>query len=123
MKKLLEAAKAGVTIVTANRRSAHSLRIAYDRWQLECGLEAWRSPDILPWPALMNRFWTAMVVSCKELPTLLSPVQERALWRKVIGGDESAKQNALALSAVAMKAWSLLHEYEAEPLEAEMRET
>lgn len=122
MNKLLEAAKAGATIVTANRRAAHSLRIDYDRCQLDCGLEAWRSPDILPWPALLKRFWTSFIALRAETPALLSALQEQALWREAISTDPDAKANALALSSLAMKAWALLYEYEAEPQDGEMRE-
>ena len=121
MNRLLEAAKAGVTIVTANRRAAHSLRIAYDRWQLECGLEAWRSPDILPWPALLKGLWTSFIALRADAPGLLSPWQEQALWREVISAGMDAKANALALSSLTIKAWALLHEYEAVPQDGEVR--
>lgn len=123
MNKLLEAAKAGATIVTANRRAAHSLRLAYDRWQLDCGLEAWRSPDILPWPTLMKRLWMGLAELKADAPALLSPLQEQALWREVISADSNSRPNAMPLSSLAMKAWALLHEYEAEPNADEMRAT
>jgi ATP-dependent helicase/nuclease subunit B len=117
MNKLLAAAKQGVTIVTSNRRAAHWLRLAYDRRQVESGLEAWRTPDILPWPALMTRLWSVAPASsaASSLPAVLSPVQERGLWREVISADQHARSNALALSSLAMKAWSLLHDFNAEP--------
>jgi probable DNA repair protein len=123
MTHLLEAAEAGATILTGNRRAARSLRLTYDRRQISRGLEAWRSPDILPWPALVTRLWEQLTAADSSLPSVLSAPQERTFWRDIIAGNGQAASSAAELAPLAKTAWKLLHEYPAEPKPDEMQAT
>ena len=53
----LDALQSGVTVVTANKRLARTLRSAYNNRQLAQGASAWPAPDVLSWNAWLRRLW------------------------------------------------------------------
>lgn len=122
MADLLTGAEAGATIVTGNRRAARGIRRAYDRRQLERGLQAWRSPDVLPFASLAQRLADELRLCGIALPVLLTERQEQALWADIIAKDLGSG-SAYSLATVAMQAWQLLQAYEAQPTAAEMQAT
>ncbi|MEK7752622.1 MAG: hypothetical protein AAB654_11945, partial [Acidobacteriota bacterium] len=76
----------GVTVVTPNQRLAQALARDFDTAQAARGLAAWESADILPYPALVQRAYEDALYSelAPDLPVLLTPVQEQALWEDII---------------------------------------
>ncbi|HZU22834.1 MAG TPA: PD-(D/E)XK nuclease family protein [Terriglobales bacterium] len=123
MQKLVEAAKAGATVITANRRAAHSLRVAFERSQLAAGLEAWKSPAILPWPAYVAQLWSRLLASGCEVPAVLTPWQERSLWQEAISADAETNGNARMLAPLAAAAWALLQDNEVDLRPGDMEAT
>lgn len=101
---ILQAAVAGATIVTPNRRLARALKAEHDTSQVEQGRRAWRAADILPMDA-----WLARSVADAGGPVVLSQWQERALWQSIIL-DTPEFQGVVRTTPVvlgAMQAWSI----------------
>lgn len=104
----LSALADSATLVTPTRRLSAAIRRAYDSRQHAQGRQTWRSPDILPWSAWQQRQWHAAQLTA-ELPLLLNPQQELALWERVI--DESPESGAMlqtdAAAHAAAEAWAM----------------
>src|SRR5438552_16178772 len=107
--------EAGATIITSSGRLARVLTHEFHAHQKDIGRTVWKTPDILPLEAFLDRTWRDWVFQGTEpdCPALLSPLQEQMVWEQAIrqapeGGSllqipETAKQ--------AMAAWELLLAY------------
>jgi probable DNA repair protein len=107
--------EAGATIITSSGRLARVLTREFHLHQRDMGRVVWKTPDILPHGAFLNRTWGNWVLrgARPACPALLSPLQEQMVWEQVIrqtpeGGSllqipETAKQ--------AMTAWELIQAY------------
>jgi probable DNA repair protein len=103
----------GVTVVTPNQRLAQALAREFDAAQAARGLAAWESADVLPYPALVQRAYEDALYSelAPDLPVLLTPVQEQALWEDIIRRSD-AGDALLAIpetAALAADAWKTAH--------------
>jgi len=112
---LAQRIEAGCTVVTPNRRLASHLARAYDARQAAAGKSAWRTADILPFTAFVERAYRDALYSgdAAALPVLLAPAQEQALWESVIR-ESGAGDALLAIpetAAVARDAWRLAHSW------------
>jgi len=115
---LAEGLAGGVTVLTPNQRLAQALAREFDAAQAAQGGSAWESADILPYAAFVGRCYEDALYSehASELPILLTPAQEHALWediiRRSVAGDALlAIPETAALAADAWKtahAWRLL---------------
>ena len=105
--RLAEGHSARITVVTPNRRLAQSLGADFDAHQTARGLAAWEAPDILPLDAFIVRLWEDALYSGRELPLLLTPAQEQAIWEEILAGSDllSIAQTA----AQCRDAWRLAH--------------
>lgn len=111
--RLAEGLTAAATVVTPNRRLALALRRDFDAAQAARDLTAWESADILPLSAFVERAYEDALYSehATELPILLTPLQELALWESVIRSSEAGGA-LLAIpetAALAREAWQLAH--------------
>ena len=111
--RLAGADAAGVTVLTPNLRLAKELQRAFDAHQLARGLSAWAAADILPWTAWVQRAYEDFLHSASgaQLPQLLTPAQEQALWEDIVRGWEGGEA-LLAVpeaAASARQAWDLAH--------------
>src|SRR3954470_115023 len=77
---------ARTTVVTPNRRLAQALLREFGDRQLAQGLSTWETPDILPFPAFIERLWSDALHSDRgaSVPALLGEAQELALWEECI---------------------------------------
>ena len=111
--EILEAMKQGATAVTANKRLALSLRQEYDLWMASSGRDAWRTPDILPWNAWLERALddARFQVAIDTDSQLLTPAQERYLWEEIILADLADQPLLQTQGAIdqGLDAWRLLH--------------
>jgi probable DNA repair protein len=77
------------------------------------GLTAWETADILPFGAFVERLWEDALYSrlTGELPLLLTPAQEFALWDQTIRGARipDAVFSATSAAAQCRQAWHLAH--------------
>ena len=102
-----------VCVVTPNQRLAAALAERYARAQLANGLEVWDAADILPLSALYQRYYDAVAYSGQASmePSLLTAIQEQAIWEGIIAGSEAGAGLLSASSAatLARDAWTLAH--------------
>jgi probable DNA repair protein len=110
---------AGATVLTPNRRLALALKQQFDAAQAAQGLAAWDAADILPLTAFVERAYQDALYSTQitDLPLLLAPAQEQALWETVIRSAE-AGSTLLALpeaARLAREAWQLMHAWHLAP--------
>lgn len=117
--RLAAGLKAGVTVVTPNRRLALVLKREFDNAQDASGLTVWDTTDILPFSAFIERIYQDALYSTRatEFPTLLTSSQEQTLWEEIIRRSDLGE----ALLAVpetarlAREAWQLAHEWQLIP--------
>ncbi|HVJ07724.1 MAG TPA: PD-(D/E)XK nuclease family protein [Acidisarcina sp.] len=114
--EVLEYLAGGGLVVTANPRAARTLRRAYADWQRLRGAQAWASPTVADWSGWLGELWAEYAFSIKDAPLLLSSLQERWLWKRVVQSQEEAKLvvSVDPLTALAQQAYSLLSDYDAQ---------
>ena len=107
-----------LVVLTPNRRLAQALEAEFDRAQLARGLRSWEAPDIVPFPAFVERQYEEAIFAAggADLPALLSPAQEQWLWEEAVaaGGWSTKVLSRAATAALAADAWSLAHEWRIE---------
>src|SRR5436853_3497723 len=109
--RLAEGHAARITVVTPNRRLAHSLLLEFDDYQIARGLTSWEAADILPFDRWVERLWEDALYSDlgDSLPLLLTPAQEQHLWEGIL-----AKSGLLIVpqaAAQCREAWRLIHQW------------
>ena len=119
--RLLEALATGACVVTGGQRLARSLRQAYDQRQIERGLGAWPSAEILPWNA-WSRAQHRRLSEDRLLrgdaagPSLLGEAQADALWQGIVENDDRATLlQSRATARRARQAWQLLRDWRIAP--------
>ena len=80
----------GWTILTANQRAARTLRRDFDLRQRALNLAYWQPPQVLAWDTWLNGLWHGLLLNGRASDLLLSPTQERTLWRDLIAADADA---------------------------------
>ena len=102
-----------VTLVTPNRRLAAYHKREFDRAQLNAGLTVWPTPDILPFPAFVERTWHGLMLRAEPSTRsqLLDSAQSQLLWEQVVRKSAAASVNGLMNVAQAARqaasAWTL----------------
>jgi probable DNA repair protein len=109
-----------LTAITPNRRLSAALIRDYDAHQVARGLASWESADVLPFSALVERFYEDALYSdlAAGLPILLSGAEEQALWEEAIAASESGRDllSGGSAAALAREAWQIAHEWKLAPL-------
>ena len=117
--RLATGLKAGVTVITPNRRLALMLKREFDHAQATRGLTVWDTADILPFSAFIERAYQDALYSAgaDKLPALLTSSQEQALWEESIRrSDLGEALLAVAETArLARGAWQLVHAWQLIP--------
>ncbi len=113
MDRLLRQLTPGTTLLTANQRQAAQLRASHDRQQRVANC-VWESPDILPWEAWLQRLWGEVTLVDEAAPLLLTALQERLLWERVIRESPLGERLLQPAPAArrAQEAWQLLNSYQ-----------
>jgi len=113
---LLEFLDNDTTFVTVNRRLARAVTEAYAERQVAEGERAWRTPDVIPFSAWVERSWRTCVEHRTEAHvSLLRSSQQRMLWEQVIrqhappGDDQDAPLAASAAARSAREAYALIN--------------
>lgn len=101
----------GSVIVTANARSARALTFLYAEEQRAKGIEMWPSPQIFDWENWLNHLWQQISTSDPAAPLLLTPWQERMLWKMVQQADAALVVSTDGIAAMAQSAYALLSDY------------
>jgi ATP-dependent helicase/nuclease subunit B len=76
-----QALAARATLVTPSKQRASALRLAYAAARVAEGEYAWPTPDIIAWPAWLEREWHR--ADSDAAPSLLRAADEWLLWREV----------------------------------------
>jgi ATP-dependent helicase/nuclease subunit B len=123
--ELRRAFDSGTPIVTSNLRAARWLRREYAIVQREHGLRAWTSPAIDDWDSWLLRLCQAHAVATdaaapastpattNDVPLLLTPLQERSVWTRMLREDAALLVSPDGMAALASEAYALLSSYEA----------
>src|SRR5437868_140345 len=109
--RLAEGHAARITVVTPNRRLAHSLTLEFDDYQIARGLTSWEAADILPFGSWVERLWEDALYSDlgETLPLLLTPAQEQHLWERIL--EKSGLLIVPQAAAQCREAWRLTHQW------------
>lgn len=113
LNSLFERLNHGATLVSANLRLATTLRNAYEQDLMARGQGVWSTPDLLPWPAWLQRNWQMQwgTAAAGDATLLLSEQQELLLWEQTIAasGSGSALLQLPATARRAREAYGLMH--------------
>ncbi len=98
-------------VVTANRRLARTLGVAYGERQIASGILAWRSPLIFAW-----RDWQSALLDSVDvddtLPARISDYQARVLWERCLKDViDDPFLNYGNLARQCRDTWQRLHEW------------
>ena len=109
----LEAMERGATVITANQRSARSLRQSFDADRHGSGATLWQSPEALAWGNWTAGLWHQLLLSGEATSLPLNRTQELALWREVLHADAtlSPRLKEDTMAELAADAWQQLHRY------------
>ncbi len=118
----LEAAlDGGDTVVTATPQQAVAIRRAWGRRQSGRGLRAWPTPKVFPLAVWLARAWRQAAArdTTGQLPRLLTPTQERALWERIVQSGDSASRylQPAGLASAVMRAWQRMHDWDIDSAE------
>ncbi|MGB9417157.1 MAG: PD-(D/E)XK nuclease family protein [Acidobacteriaceae bacterium] len=110
MRELLDR---GGLILTANARAARSLHLRYAENRQSEHAIAWPTPQILDLHSWLTEEWQTLLLTGTEDRLLLSDLQERALWERVIAPkiEKLSLIEPARLAALAQDAYSLLTIY------------
>jgi probable DNA repair protein len=107
-KEALACLSRGGAVVTASARAARALRRSHGLAQRDAGKLAWQTPPIHDWESWLDLLWKQHLFQAEESPLLLSAIQERAIWKRIIGAQYGDSESIAMLAAAA---WRLLTEY------------
>ena len=100
----------GGVVVTGNARAARALRLLHAAAQRAHGRRAWPTPLIHDWQSWLSILWHQRLQNVPDATLLLTPLQERAIWRRIASGSASGSD---AVAKLAQKAWALLSDFNA----------
>lgn len=102
-------------VLTASRRLAHALRLAYAEAAQARGLTVWRTPQILPWSTwLRQQFLDARASANSTRPMrVLTGAQSRVLWDDIVAHSPFARHllNPSSAARLAARSWRRLQDY------------
>jgi len=114
--ELLTTLTTGVTLITGNQRAALTLQAAYARIQAGNGQLVWESADILNWNSWLQRCFIQIASTgpAEDLPLLLTDMQERIVWEKIISTiiDDDSLLQLSQTARHCMSSWKLIQDYE-----------
>jgi ATP-dependent helicase/nuclease subunit B len=106
--RLVAHLEAGGVVVTATRRQARLLRRLHELAQRQAGRQVWRSADVLPLDAWLERCWLDLSAA-EGGRRLLTPAQALWAWRQAVESDiESSLLESRDLAAAARASWLAL---------------
>jgi probable DNA repair protein len=107
--------ESGGTVVTATRRQARAWRRLHDAAQRGAGRRVWRSPDVLPLDAWLDRCWLDAGGGAED-PQLLAASQAVWCWRRPVRSHaDTALLNERDLAGAARAAWVELVAFDGSP--------
>lgn len=108
-----DAFQSGATILTANVRAARFLEREYAQTQRRAGRSFWATPPIHDWDGWLLRLWQAHSVGEANAPLMLTSLQERSVWTRMLREDARLLVSPEGMAVMAEEAYALLCSYEA----------
>ena len=102
------------TVVTGNARAARELVRRFSEARRLEGSSAWLTPEIFDWESWLARLWQQHLMAAPEAPLLLTPLQERLLWKRIVDrtAPKTAEDNTIeSIAILAADAYELLCDY------------
>ncbi len=112
-RSIADALRRGATIVAASPRAARVLQLHFADEQRSARHTFWPSPAILDWDSWLRALWRDHAFSTVDAPVLLTGLQERTLWIRILRNDDTPFVSRDSIAALAMEAWSLLSAFNA----------
>ena len=112
-----EELEAGGTLVVPTRFRASAIEIAWARNQLENGRTAWRTPDVMAYPAWLEREAWRATDAGRPSPRPLRAAEEWLLWREATAAAARSEgfEASDGLSERLQRAARTLHEWDIAP--------
>ena len=112
-RSIADALRRGATIVAANPRAARVLQLRFAEDQRAASHTIWPSPAMLDWDSWLRGLWRDHAFFASNAPILLTPLQESALWTRILRNDDTPFVSRASIAALAMEAWYLLSAFNA----------
>ena len=110
---IADALRRGATILAASARAARALHLRFAEEQCAQGHAIWPTPAILDWDAWLRGMWRDYAFAQPDAPMLLTPLQERVLWKRAQRDDAALMISPESMAGLTMEAWKLLSAYKA----------
>lgn len=98
-------------IVTPSPLLASVISQQFSAYQLNQGVDAWERPAIYSVNAWLAACWQEARYNASDIPTLLSPAQERVLWQYVIEQQHPDLFDVDAIAGIARQSAQLIAEW------------
>jgi ATP-dependent helicase/nuclease subunit B len=108
---LVRSLERGDTVVVPSTLLASIAAEQFSQHQLSLGRETWQRPSIYSLGAWLAVCWRDARFREAEVPTLLSPSQEHALWLRIVERDHPELFDASRMALLASRAARLLAEW------------
>jgi ATP-dependent helicase/nuclease subunit B len=110
----------GATLTAVNRRLARHLSSVYHAQKISEGCLTWETPDILSFPAWLEREYNEAAGSAgtgeaESLPLLLKSAQEVRVWERIIAESDQGRSllQIRRAAETAREAWALMADWQA----------
>ena len=108
--EIIDGMDRGATVVTATRRLSRWLQAEDDKRRRAMGDVAWTPPEIVPWPAWLEKCWLRLRDwdRIESGERILTERQEAFLWRQILEALPAIGQVLMPgdLAAEAARAWA-----------------
>ena len=105
--QLIAGLEAGATLLVANRRGAHWLKLVYARHAIASGRQAWATPSIQPFGEFIARIWR---LRARGAERILTREQSSLLWERIVARSPHAEAllNPRDAAQSAYRSWERL---------------
>lgn len=114
--EVMEALRRGWTVLTANQRTARTLRQGYNSQLRAAGESGWTPPAVFAWDTWLGVLWRSLVVDGSVSELLLNAHQEHVVWREILQADTqlaSSLRSVDSMADLAASGWALLNRFRA----------
>lgn len=111
MSNLVEALRAGATVVTPNNRLARDVVARFDAARHVDNIGAWEAARAISWTLWLSHLWRASVAGHAEAapPAVLQPGAADALWHLIVARHGHDWLNSRGAARHAADAWRTFH--------------
>jgi probable DNA repair protein len=112
---LTHALERGATVLTASAEQARAIHSGWGAMQRRQGRVSWPTPDVLSVHAWVMRSWSQVAAAddSGEIPHVLSPSQDQALWERVVLSSAEAQDflQPFGAARAVRRSWQRVHDW------------